>query len=106
MAKAKVFIFAPNDEKGDSHRKLEDNGCELALGKAGWHNPMGDNEAEMAGMAQGAHALVGTSIRSSPISQTILQSSKDLRVVAKYTCLLYTSRSPRDGLLSRMPSSA
>ena len=25
---------------------------------------------------------------------------------ARYTCLLYTSPSPRDGLLSRMPSSA
>ena len=25
---------------------------------------------------------------------------------ASYTCLLYTSPSPRDGLLSRMPSSA
>ena len=25
---------------------------------------------------------------------------------AVYTCLLYTSPSPRDGLLSRMPSSA
>ena len=85
MAKAKVFIFAPNDEKGDSHRKLEDNGCELVLGKAGWHNPQGDNEAEMVGMAQGAHALVGTSIRSSPISQEIMKASKDLRVVAKYT---------------------
>ena len=27
-------------------------------------------------------------------------------VVNIYTCLLYTSPSPRDGLLSRMPSSA
>ena len=27
-------------------------------------------------------------------------------VVAKGICLLYTSPSPRDGLLSRMPSSA
>ena len=26
--------------------------------------------------------------------------------IAPYTCLLYTSPSPRDGLLSRMPSSA
>ena len=26
--------------------------------------------------------------------------------ISKYTCLLYTSPSPRDGLLSRMPSSA
>ncbi len=82
---AKVFIFAPNDEKGDSHRKLEENGCELVLGKAGWHTPQGDNEGEMVAMARGAHALVGTSIRSSPISQAVMQSSKDLRVVAKYT---------------------
>ena len=28
------------------------------------------------------------------------------RIGKKYTCLLYTSPSPRDGLLSRMPSSA
>src|SRR5665647_3661311 len=28
------------------------------------------------------------------------------RLVVYYTCLLYTSPSPRDGLLSRMPSSA
>ena len=27
-------------------------------------------------------------------------------IVRKYGCLLYTSPSPRDGLLSRMPSSA
>ena len=26
--------------------------------------------------------------------------------IMEYTCLLYTSPSPRDGLLSRMPSSA
>ena len=29
-----------------------------------------------------------------------------LDVVAKYVCLLYTSPSPRDRVLSRMPSSA
>ena len=29
-----------------------------------------------------------------------------VRVAAGWTCLLYTSPSPRDGLLSRMPSSA
>ena len=83
MAKAKVFIFAPNDESGESNRKLEDNGCELVLGKAGWHTPQGDNEGEMVALAEGAHALVGTSIRSSPISQAVMQSSKDLRVVGE-----------------------
>ena len=30
----------------------------------------------------------------------------DVKAAWKYTCLLYTSPSPRDGLLSRMPSSA
>ena len=33
-------------------------------------------------------------------------SLKDLTKVNCYFCLLYTSPSPRDGLLSRMPSSA
>ena len=34
------------------------------------------------------------------------QSSAKLPVLRRYNCLLYTSPSPRDGLLSRMPSSA
>ena len=32
--------------------------------------------------------------------------SRTIQVDAYYVCLLYTSPSPRDGLLSRMPSSA
>ena len=32
--------------------------------------------------------------------------SKDIKVNCFHPCLLYTSPSPRDGLLSRMPSSA
>ena len=38
---------------------------------------------------------------------TDLEEAKDnLHKDKKYSCLLYTSPSPRDGLLSRMPSSA
>ncbi len=85
MASAKVFIFAAADATGESHRQLEQAGCELVLGKAGWETPRGDNEEEMRRMAQGAHALIGTSIRSSPITRRIMQSSSDLRVVSKYT---------------------
>ena len=41
----------------------------------------------------------------------IISSKVDLQINQQYlafdlTCLLYTSPSPRDGLLSRMPSSA
>ena len=43
-------------------------------------------------------------VRQHSLAQTIL----DLRNAERdlLTCLLYTSPSPRDGLLSRMPSSA
>ena len=36
----------------------------------------------------------------------VFNSDADLVFVYVQTCLLYTSPSPRDGLLSRMPSSA
>lgn len=81
----KVFIFAPADETGESHRALEDAGCELVLGKASWATPQGDSEDEMVAMAKGAVALAGTSIRSSPITRRILEAAPDLRIVAKYT---------------------
>ena len=35
-----------------------------------------------------------------------LTAQLDVRIVSHAPCLLYTSPSPRDGLLSRMPSSA
>ncbi|NIO12008.1 MAG: hypothetical protein GTO40_29880, partial [Deltaproteobacteria bacterium] len=57
MSKAKVFIFAPADPTGETHRKLEGRDCELVLGKASWDNPQGDNEDEMAEMAAGCDAL-------------------------------------------------
>ena len=43
------------------------------------------------------------------VTQAALQRARDGQgptFVEAYTCLLYTSPSPRDGLLSRMPSSA
>ncbi len=85
MAAAKVFIFAPSDPTGESQRRLEGAGCEVVQGKAGWHDPKGDNEEEMRLLAQGSHALAGTSIRSSPISRRIMEASDRLRIVAKYT---------------------
>ncbi len=85
MGTAKVFIFAPADPTGETHKRLEEQSCELVLGSASWESPQGDSEDEMAGMASGCDALVGTSIRSSPITKKIMQSSNKLRIVAKYT---------------------
>ena len=36
----------------------------------------------------------------------IIANDQGNRITPSYVCLLYTSPSPRDGLLSRMPSSA
>jgi phosphoglycerate dehydrogenase-like enzyme len=85
MSSPKVFIFAPVDEARDSHKRLEAEGCELRLGKAAWDTPQANSEPELVRMAEGAHALMGTSIRNVPISRTIMASSPELRVVAKYT---------------------
>ena len=48
------------------------------------------------------------SIALDGISLTVVDAKNDLASVCiiPHTCLLYTSPSPRDGLLSRMPSSA
>src|SRR5215470_7232892 len=83
--RGKVFIFAPVDEARDTHRRLEEEGCALVLGKASWDTPQGNSEAEMIVMARDCDALMGTSIRNAPISRAIMQSSDRLRIVAKYT---------------------
>ena len=52
---------------------------------------------------------VGTEMIEDHISSVNLKSTPFEAIGdsgQKYTCLLYTSPSPRDGLLSRMPSSA
>ena len=41
-----------------------------------------------------------------PVRFEHLENSECLMLKVRLTCLLYTSPSPRDGLLSRMPSSA
>jgi phosphoglycerate dehydrogenase-like enzyme len=79
---AKVFMFAP---AGNSHEFLEANGCEVQLGKAEWHQPGGDHEAEIIDMARGAAALAGTSMRASPITRRVIDASPELRIVAKTT---------------------
>ena len=85
MANPRIFVFAPADDTGENHGRLERYGCELTLGDANWHSPQGNNEDEMIALARDADALMGTSIRSSPITRRILESNPGLRIVAKCT---------------------
>lgn len=86
MARPKVFVFAPILENTEWQETFEEAGLDLVLGKADWHDPQGNNEEEMMKMAEGAVAMMGTSIRSSPITKKIMQAAgDDLRIVAKCT---------------------
>jgi len=87
VPKPKVFVFAPVQTGliGAALEKLAARGCDIVEGKASWYTPQGDSEDEMRAMARGADALMGTSIRSSPITKAIMESSDRLRIVAKYT---------------------
>ena len=44
--------------------------------------------------------------QSNPRLRAAIETAKDANMPKDNICLLYTSPSPRDGLLSRMPSSA
>ncbi len=85
MSGPKVFIFATPDNPEECNKKMEKYGCELAFGDPNWHTPGGDNERTMAEIASTATAMVGTSIRSSPITKKVLEANPDLRIVAKCT---------------------
>ena len=67
----------------------------------------GDDEGEQQRPAAATvvvHAVVNGSSGVDAATTPMLGDQKD--PTTKYPCLLYTSPSPRDGLLSRMPSSA
>ena len=86
MPKPKVFVFAPILDHDEWRATFEEAGCELVLGSADWHNPQGNNEEEMMEMAKGAVAMMGTSIRSCPITTKIMNAAgPDLRVISKCT---------------------
>ena len=51
--------------------------------------------------------LITGTIKTTKMKNTVIIRKDYLHYIKKYNrCLLYTSPSPRDGLLSRMPSSA
>src|SRR5438105_12158083 len=85
MSRPKILIFAPREEPVQSIRALEGLGCEVVIGNRDWQLPRSHHEDTVIEAARDAVALMGTSIRHTPISRRIMQASQRLRVVAKYT---------------------
>ncbi len=86
MSKPKVLIFARREEPPETIQAIEALGCEIVFGKYEWQLPRaGAMEDEVVEAARDAVALMGTSIRHTPITRRIMQASQRLRLVAKYT---------------------
>ncbi len=85
MSKPKILIFAPREEPPETVNTLEGLGCELVFGDRAWQLPRTTHEDAVAEAARDAVALMGTSLRHTPISRRIMQASQRLRIVAKYT---------------------
>ena len=85
MSKPKILIFAPREEPPETVNALEGMGCELVFGDRGWQLPRTAHEDALVEAARDAVALMGTSMRHTPISRRVMQASQRLRIVAKYT---------------------
>jgi D-3-phosphoglycerate dehydrogenase len=85
MSKPKILIFAPREEPPETINALEGAGFELVIGDKAWQLPRTHYEDAVAAAARDTVALMGTSMRHTPISRRIMQASQRLRVVAKYT---------------------
>jgi len=85
MSKPKILIYAPREEPPNVIASLESAGFELARGEKAWQLPRTDHEKDFVAAARDAVALMGTSIRHTPISRRVMEASQRLRIVAKYT---------------------
>lgn len=85
MPKPKVLIYARREEPPEILAQLETAGYGLAFGDKAWQLPRGHHEDAFASAARDAVALMGTSIRHTPISRRVMESSQRLRIVSKYT---------------------
>ena len=103
-----VMIMSQNNfSKGKYGREIR-NSCNFSvLFRNCCDVSINENIARMAGMKKAYDSAVLDLQREKYPYMLLDQSQKgQLSPYRLYTCLLYTSPSPRDGLLSRMPSSA
>jgi D-3-phosphoglycerate dehydrogenase len=84
-AKPKVLIFAPREEPKEELERLERAGYALAFGNPEWQLPRGAHENALIDAAREAVALMGTSIRHTPLTRRLMEASQRLRLIAKYT---------------------
>jgi D-3-phosphoglycerate dehydrogenase len=85
MSKPKILIFAPREEPPETIAALEGMGCDVVMGHPEWQQPRSAHEGAVVEAARDSVALMGTSIRNTPITRRIMSASQRLRIVAKYS---------------------
>jgi D-3-phosphoglycerate dehydrogenase / 2-oxoglutarate reductase len=85
MSRPKILNFAPREEPAEIRRAIEEAGYEIVPGDRAWQTPRSDHEGALVAAARDAVALMGTSIRATPISRRVMEAAQRLRIVAKYT---------------------
>ncbi|MBH97517.1 MAG: hypothetical protein CMM56_03595 [Rhodospirillaceae bacterium] len=83
MSKPKVCVYVPVDSSGDSHRQMEQAGCDVVLGKTSWRT--GIDRDTLLELSYGADALIGATIKPQPIGRDFFEQFSQLRIIAKYT---------------------
>ena len=85
MPKPKVLVFAPLAGTERMMSELAGHGYDIVLGDPRWQQPGRGRPSEIAAAARDAVALMGTSIRATPITREVLEASPHLRTVTKYS---------------------
>lgn len=85
MSKPKLLIFAPREEPAEILTRLTEAGLDIGYGEKAWQFPRTDHEADLAAAARDTVAMMGTSIRHTPITRRVMEEAQRLRIVAKYT---------------------
>ena len=85
MSKPNVLIYAPREEPKDILDRLTSAGVDISYGEKAWQMPRTDFEADFAAAVRDKVALMGTSIRHTPITRAVMAEAQRLRVIAKYT---------------------
>ena len=85
MPKPRILVFAPLPGTETMMGELAAHGYDLVLGEPHWQQPGQAQSSEIAAAAREAVALMGASIRATPITREVLEASPYLRTVTKYS---------------------
>jgi phosphoglycerate dehydrogenase-like enzyme len=78
-------VFSPIDAAAESYEVLRQRGCEIVVAPRPWASPMAPSPEELIAATRGSDVLLGSMIYNTTISREVMQSSDQLRLVAKYS---------------------